>query len=186
MAGGGGGMEVPQRVKRGSKAHKRKKKHRIGFRLDMTPLVDVAFLLLTFFMYTTSLITPQIMKMNVPKDNTEVKQNEKDMYTIAISGDGKVYTHMAQDDPSEVALTALRAQAVENNMIRRNKLITVFQASPEAPYGSVVKVLDILNQAEGDIVQKLHQDNPDEKRNRKFAFIKMTPEDEAKLKGLQK
>ncbi len=184
MAGGGGGMAIPERVKRGSKAHKRKKKHRIGFTLDMTPLVDVAFLLLTFFMYTTSLITPQIMKMNVPKDKTDVEVNQNNLFTIQIAANGKLFTNMAQDDPIEIKIDALKAKAVELNMMRRNILITSFKASPDAPFGLVVKVLDILNQAEGDIVQKLHQDNPTEKRQRKFAFVKMTPEDEEKLKGL--
>ena len=185
MAGGGGGMEIPQRVKRGSKAHKKKKKHRIGFSLDMTPLVDVAFLLLTFFMYTTSLVTPQIMKMNVPKDvDGLVEVDEKNLFTIQIAANGKVFMHMAKDEPFEIKVEALKAKAVELNIMRYNKLITSLSASPDASYGLVVKVLDILNQAEGEILQKMHQEHPGDKRNRKFAFVKLTKEDEEKLKGL--
>lgn len=150
----------------------------------MTPLVDVAFLLLTFFMYTTSLITPQIMKMNVPKDKADVEVNQNDLFTIQIGANGKVFTNMAQDDPVEIKTEALKAKAIELNMMRYNRLITSLKASPDASYGLVVKVLDILNQAEGDIVTKMHQDHPTDKRSRKFAFVKMTPEDEEKLKGL--
>ena len=66
MAGGGelGGGEKQRR----GKAGKRKSKKRLGFRLDMTPLVDITFLLLTFFMLTTSMITPQTMEMSVPPE----------------------------------------------------------------------------------------------------------------------
>lgn len=184
MAGGGGGMEVPQRVKRGSKARKRKKKSRIGFRLDMTPLVDVAFLLLTFFMYTTSLITPQIMKMSVPKSPEQVDVNMNNLLTLQIGPNGKVFTNMAQDDPVEIKMTELKSKAVELNMMRKNALITSFKASPDAPYGTVIKVLDILNQAEGEIIQKLRQEDPNIKRSRKFAFVKMTKEEEDKLRGM--
>ncbi|MFM8178823.1 MAG: ExbD/TolR family protein [Candidatus Kapaibacterium sp.] len=184
MAGGGGGMEVPQRVKRGSKARKRKKKNRIGFRLDMTPLVDVAFLLLTFFMYTTSLITPQIMKMSVPKSPEQVEVNMNNLFTLQIGPNGKVFTSMAQDDPVEIKMSELKNKAVELNMMRKNVLITSFKASPEAPYGTIIKVLDILNQAEGEIVRKLRQEDPNIKRARKFAFVKMTKEEEDKLRGM--
>ena len=63
MAGGGGGL-THERAKRG-KHSKRKKKKRIGFHLDMTPLVDITFLLLTFFMFTTTMATPQVMEMSI-------------------------------------------------------------------------------------------------------------------------
>ena len=64
MAGGGEALGGGGKPKRGG-GGKRKKKSRVGFRLDMTPLVDITFLLLTFFMLTTSMITPQKMEMFV-------------------------------------------------------------------------------------------------------------------------
>ena len=57
MAGGGESLGGGPKQKRG-KSGKRKGKKRVGFRLDMTPLVDITFLLLTFFMLTTSMTTP--------------------------------------------------------------------------------------------------------------------------------
>jgi biopolymer transport protein ExbD len=65
MAGGGeiGG----QRPTRG-KGKKRKQARRLGVTLDMTPLVDIAFLLLTFFMFSTSMSRPQTMELNLPPD----------------------------------------------------------------------------------------------------------------------
>lgn len=66
MAGGGslGGGHKPKR----GKHSKRKSKKRVGFVLDMTPLVDITFLLLTFFMFTTTMATPQVMEMSVPPE----------------------------------------------------------------------------------------------------------------------
>jgi len=53
MSGGGGALTTGGKPKRGSS--KRKTKKRVGFRIDMTPLVDITFLLLTFFMFTTTM-----------------------------------------------------------------------------------------------------------------------------------
>jgi len=65
MAGGG---EAAAPRERKSHGKKRKKARRLGVRIDMTPLVDVAFLLLTFFMYTTTMSRPQTMEINLPPD----------------------------------------------------------------------------------------------------------------------
>ena len=62
MAGG----DVAEHKSKGK--GKKKKGRRLGVRIDMTPLVDVAFLLLTFFMYTTSMSRPQTMEINLPPD----------------------------------------------------------------------------------------------------------------------
>ena len=70
---GGGG----QSKKKGAGGVKKPK--RLGFQLDMTPLVDVAFLLLTFFMFATTMSQPQIMEMRIPPDirrRYEVKASE--------------------------------------------------------------------------------------------------------------
>ena len=45
-----------------------KKKRRIGISIDMTPMVDVAFLLLIFFMCTTVFRKPQALEINLPPD----------------------------------------------------------------------------------------------------------------------
>jgi biopolymer transport protein ExbD len=67
MAGGG---DVAEPKKHG-KGKKRKKGRRLGIRIDMTPLVDVAFLLLTFFMFTTSMSRPQTMEINLARRQGE-------------------------------------------------------------------------------------------------------------------
>jgi biopolymer transport protein ExbD len=58
-----------------SKSHakgKKKKTKRAGVRIDMTPMVDVAMLLLTFFMLTTVFNKPQTMELNLPPDDNDV------------------------------------------------------------------------------------------------------------------
>ena len=62
-----------------------KKKRRIGIAIDMTPMVDVAFLLLIFFMTTTQFQPPEKDKIDLPKSNSEAKSPESEIITIAVT-----------------------------------------------------------------------------------------------------
>lgn len=62
-----------------------KKKRRIGISIDMTPMVDVAFLLLIFFMTTTQFQPPEKDKIELPKSSSEAKSPESDIITIAVT-----------------------------------------------------------------------------------------------------
>jgi len=62
-----------------------KKKRRIGIAIDMTPMVDVAFLLLIFFMCTTQFKPPEKDKITLPESNSEAKSPESDIITIAVT-----------------------------------------------------------------------------------------------------
>ena len=61
-----------------------KKKRRIGVSIDMTPMVDVAFLLLIFFMTTTQFQPPEKDKIDLPKSSSEAKSPESEIITIAV------------------------------------------------------------------------------------------------------
>ncbi|MCS6808817.1 MAG: biopolymer transporter ExbD [Bacteroidota bacterium] len=185
MGGGGGGLSVQPRVKRGSFATVRKKKKRVGFVLDMTPLVDIAFLLLTFFMLSTTLTTPQVMEMSIPPEteNVEVKQSE--LLTILVRDDGQIFKVLGdkkQNPPEKVALKDLRALSINENMRLENRLIVALRVSNQVPYELVIKILDELNIAETEITQRLAAKGM--KRERKFAMTPFTEEDREDLKGL--
>jgi biopolymer transport protein ExbD len=62
-----------------------KKMRRIGISIDMTPMVDVAFLLLIFFMTTTQFRPPEKDKVTLPESNSEAKSPESDIITITVT-----------------------------------------------------------------------------------------------------
>jgi biopolymer transport protein ExbD len=190
MSGGGGGLAAPERVKRG-KQSKRKKKKRVGFVLDMTPLVDITFLLLTFFMFTTTMATPQVMEMSIPPEifeKVEVRENE--LLTLLVRQDGKLFWHIANDDPQVILLKDIRKMSEVENLRPgiENKLIIVLKPSDDAPYGTVISVLDQLNMAEIKIVDAItklkdEQGNP-MKRKRKFTLAPLSDEEKDKIGGM--
>src|SRR5262249_12085076 len=84
-----------------------KKKRRIGISIDMTPMVDVAFLLLIFFMTTTQFQPPEKDRIDLPKSNSEAKSPESDIITIAVTKLPKVtviYKQHGADGVTEVRL----------------------------------------------------------------------------------
>ena len=62
-----------------------KKKRRIGISIDMTPMVDVAFLLLIFFMTTTQFKPPDQDKVSLPESNSELKVPETGVITVVVT-----------------------------------------------------------------------------------------------------
>lgn len=62
-----------------------KKKRRIGISIDMTPMVDIAFLLLIFFMTTTQFKPPDQDKISLPMSNSELKVPETGVITIVVT-----------------------------------------------------------------------------------------------------
>ncbi len=62
-----------------------KKMRRIGIAIDMTPMVDVAFLLLIFFMCTTQFKPPEKDKITLPDSNSNAKSPESQIITVAVT-----------------------------------------------------------------------------------------------------
>src|SRR5580698_2668639 len=85
--GGGGG---------GGK-HQKKRAKKLSTRIDMTPMVDLGFLLLTFFMLTTTFSKPKVIGLTPPvKDSTHKTQVDTTSLTIILSGNNKVYYYKGQ------------------------------------------------------------------------------------------
>lgn len=200
MAGGGGGLQAPQRSKRG-KQSKRKKAHRLGFAVDMTPLVDITMLLLTFFMFTTTMLKPQIMEMRIPPEDVlkgeDVKIKGSELFFILVRDDDKIFYQLGQADgtmtePVAADLKKLQEISIKQNLkptIEKNRLVTVFKVDPKAKYDVVIKVLNELNLAETSIAAEIAKSTDPQtgkplERKRKFTFGKLTEEETTKIKGL--
>lgn len=145
MAGGGGGGLPQPRSK--SKRKKRKQVKRIGIAIDMTPLVDIAFLLLTFFMLTTTMSKPQTMEINLPPSDVKVEIAESNLMTLRVSEKGEIYWNIGLEAPEKIEFTRLRG-FIRERAQANSKLVTLVKIDPKAKYEMMVDIMDELNQAD--------------------------------------
>src|SRR5678815_211612 len=136
-------------------------KKRVGVAIDMTPMVDIAFLLLIFFMLTTVFRLPQAMELNLPPKDAEVDVAESNVIMLYVYGDGQIVYRIGTDGPLEpVEFTGLRKMIAD--MVKQNdKLITLVKFERSTPYHWMVDVIDEF------IVGKISR----------YSFDAMTPEE---------
>jgi biopolymer transport protein ExbD len=142
-----GAVDSPGPRGHDKKKGKKKKKRRIGIRIDNTPMVDVAFLLLTFFMLTTTMNKPQTMEINLPPSNdVTVEVAQSNLMTLRVKEDGSIYWNIGVDPPDKVEFSGLRKLMEQRN--RANpKLITLIKIDRKGKYQMMVDIMDELNLA---------------------------------------
>jgi biopolymer transport protein ExbD len=137
------------------------KKKRVNVAIDMTPLVDVAFLLLTFFMLTTQFKPPEEVEIILPSSHSEIKLPESNTMTLHISKDGVIFlgfdsAYMMENMFGQKNKLRLAVDVKQENLadllikarMANPKLITIVKSDADADYGVVSDVIDILQKVQ--------------------------------------
>jgi len=83
-----------------------KKAKKLSTRVDLTPMVDLGFLLVTFFVFTTTMTTSTAMNMNEPKDDNpeeQMKVKNSGAMTILLGKADQIYYYYGQLDPNTLS-----------------------------------------------------------------------------------
>ena len=108
--------------------------------IDMTPLIDVVFLLLIFFMLTFAL-QGQGLSISLPQGSeTDQKKTEKDIIVKINQND------ILRLNNKQIAVTSIKEALRENLQNRSNKLV-IIDSAPKVKYGLFARVLDISREA---------------------------------------
>lgn len=130
---------------------------RVGFKLDMTPMVDVGFLLLTFFMLTTQFKPSEDIQITLPTSHSAFKIPNADVITLTVGKDGQILLGLDSQILREAlfgpaaklkASVSVQTSELTNLLIqartRNPKLKTVIKADKDAEYGVIEDVMQIL------------------------------------------
>jgi len=110
------------------KKGKKKGAKKVSTRIDFTPMVDLGFLLITFFMLTTTMIKPQTMEIAMPSkekvaDEEQTKVKSSRAVTIILGKDNKVFYYEGtreNDIDPKVEVTDFSAKGLREFLIRKN------------------------------------------------------------------
>jgi biopolymer transport protein ExbD len=136
-----------------------KKAKKLSTRVDLTPMVDLGFLLITFFIFTTTMSQPTAMRLFLPKDadkpEDQNKAKESGALTIILAKDGQIYYYEGILDNTASNFKnsnfGIGEDGIRNVILRKKAstnekdLVVVIKPSSECTYKNVVDILDEMS-----------------------------------------
>ena len=110
--------------------------------INITSLIDVLFLLLTFFLITTSFIEQSALKVELPSMENADRVTQPKRYVLDVASDGGIHY---DGQPVEPAALGVRLQAASDEINASGGL--VLRADRDLPHGEVIGVLDMIRGA---------------------------------------
>lgn len=113
----------------GGDSHKKgpgvKKAKKLSTRVDMTPMVDLGFLLITFFIFTATMSSPVGMDLNMPKDTNkdeeQTKAKQSGALTVMLGKDNNVYYYEGELAPDGSNFKQTTFKGIRDEIIRKKK-----------------------------------------------------------------
>ncbi len=126
--------EVQQQESSKGGKHSKVRAKKSSTHIDMTPMVDLAFLLLTFFIMTTTFSKPKTMDITMPvkddvKDEDRTKVPASQTMSVILTADNKIIWYFGQDDPSQPPATSMATfsqsgpNSIHTILLEKNALV---------------------------------------------------------------
>jgi biopolymer transport protein ExbD len=173
-------------VQTGGGEQKKGKPKKMSLRVDFTPMVDMNMLLITFFMFCTSLAKPQTMDITMPVKDDKVKESERNKVaddkaiTVILGEENKIYYYFGK--PNYKDFNSLKV-ATYGSAQDKNSLRSVLLSRNRVAIANIRKLRDLRDRkqlklaAYDEEVKKIKND-----KNGQVVIIK--PTDESTYKNL--
>jgi biopolymer transport protein ExbD len=170
-----GAVDTPEAgVKKKKGGMRKRAPKRIGVKIDMTPMVDVAFLLLIFFMCTTVFRKPQALEINLPPDpNAKVEIAESNVLTLRVIAPAdttlgvRTFWTIAKQPYQEAKFDKLESIFATEGK-KNPKLVVLVKIDRMTKYKYMVNIIDQLQFAELN----------------RFSLAPLTPEEKKEVETL--
>jgi len=167
----------------GDSGHKKgpgvKKAKKQSTLVDMTPMVDLGFLLITFFIFTSTMSSPAAMQLFMPKDTEKQeemnKAKESGALTIMLGKADQVYYYEGQLLPDGSNFKSTNFKGIRDVIINKKRstppedLVVVIKPNDEATYKNTVDILDEMT------INGI----------KRFALVDITPQENEPLKATE-
>ena len=152
-----------------------KKKRRIGIQIDMTPMVDIAFLLLIFYMTTTQFKPPEKKKVELPSSHSQISLPDKDIINVTVTSEDSIFVdyiikeEVTIDGKKIKQPVRIYDEATSSNVgsyingarVRNINAFLVIKADRASSFGTMEKIMKTLqeqNLSRFEIVTNTEQD----------------------------
>ena len=131
-----------------------KKGKKLSTRVDLTPMVDLGFLLITFFIFTTTMSQPTAMRLYLPKDTDKPEEQNKikesGALTILLGKDNNVFYYEGELKPDASNFKATNFKDIRDVIISKKQavdtnLVVVIKPTDECTYKNVIDILDEMS-----------------------------------------
>jgi Biopolymer transport protein len=126
-----------------------KKKGKRSTRVDLTPMVDLGFLLITFFIFTTAMSKPTGLKIILPKSTADsLKTPESGVLTFLLSGERRIYYYEGADPHFMHVSSENKVREIILNKKKRtapDKFMAIIKPGRDSDFHTLVKVMDEMS-----------------------------------------
>jgi len=143
---------------------------KLSTKVDLTPMVDLGFLLITFFVFTTSMTKPVAMNLIIPADGPPVLTGESKTLNLVLTGDNKVHFYQGNEVGNQgcVDFSPGGVREVLRQMLlkvkaqfgKEEQAVVLIRPTAAASYQNLVDILDEIQIA--GIKKYALMDEPDE------------------------
>ena len=126
-----------------------KRRNEVSPQFSMSSMTDIIFLLLIFFMITSTMVSPNAIKVLLPQSSQQT--SAKPLTRVIIDRDLNYYTAFGNDDEMPIVFDELTAFLIDCSQ-KEPEMYVALYADESVPYREIVKVLNIANENQFKVV----------------------------------
>jgi biopolymer transport protein ExbD len=118
---------------------------KLSTRVDLTPMVDLGFLLITFFIYSTTMSQPTAMQLNLPADSNLTLTGESSVISVLLGKNNRIYYYEGIDPTNGKTADFSHIRSILLDKKHRTNptwFEVILKPSADATYGNTVNILD--------------------------------------------